>query len=78
MDGIVKNYSFVSLILFFCFLMYHKNASLDHLPSSMIVQTGTSERYIGIAAPHLAECMPISFGVNPSLSFPIAAASSLI
>jgi len=63
---------------FICFLMYRKNALLDHLPSSMIVQTRTPERYIAIAAPHLAECRPISFGVNPSLSFPIAAAASLI
>jgi hypothetical protein len=50
MDGIVKNSLFVSIFelisllnSFICFLMYHKNESLDHLPNSMIVQTGMPE-----------------------------------
>jgi hypothetical protein len=38
-----------------CFLMYCKNASLDHLPMSMMVYTGTPAWYISIAAPEQRE-----------------------
>ncbi len=37
---------------------------------------GTPERYIAIAAPLLAECRPISYGENPSVSLPMAAAAN--
>lgn len=60
--GIVKNFScWIILELtpvlnsFSCFLMYLRNASLDHLLRSMIVNTGTPSRYIAIAVPLLAE-----------------------
>ena len=43
-----------------CFLIYRRKASLDQRPIIMIVQTGTSPKYIAIAAPDLMECVPIS------------------
>ncbi len=60
--GIVKNFSFIIIFSlnsllnsFTCFLMYRKNASLDHLPRSIMVNTGTPERYMVMAAPLRAE-----------------------
>jgi hypothetical protein len=37
-----------------CFLMYLRKALLDHLPNSIILNTGIPARYIAIAAPLLA------------------------
>jgi len=50
--------------------MYHRNASLDHLPMSMIVKTGTPARYMAMADPERMECVPNSRAVNPSTSSP--------
>ena len=82
--GIVKNLSFVSIFLlipllnsFTCLRMYRRNASLDHLPSSITVYTGTPDKFIAMAAPLLAECNPIWSGVKPSSSGPMEAAAIL-
>ena len=59
-----------------CFLIYNRNASELHRPISMMVYTGTSSRYIAIAAPDLMECVPISEGSKPNLALPIAVAAA--
>jgi len=55
---------------FTCFRIYRRKASLDHLHSSMMVNTGTWAKYIAIAAPLLAEWRPICLDVNPRESRP--------
>ena len=50
--------------------MYRRKASLDQRPIIMIVKVGTSARYIAIAAPDRTEWVPMSSGLNPSLSSP--------
>lgn len=52
--------------------MYRRKASLDHRPSIIIVYTGTSPRYIAIAAPDLMECVPTSPFCIPILFLPTA------
>ena len=44
---------------------------------SMMVYTGTSSRYIAIAAPDLMEWVPNSEGSNPKVLLPIAFAADL-
>ena len=58
-----------------CFRMYRRKASLDHRPIIMIVNVGTLARYMAMAEPDLMECVPISSGSKPRLSFPICAAA---
>ena len=53
-----------------CFLIYRRNASLNHLPIIMMVKVGTLARYIAMADPDLIECVPISTGSKPKSSFP--------
>jgi len=55
--------------------MYLRKASLDHLPNSIIVNTGTPAKYIAIAALLLAEWKPICFTVKPNSSGPIVVAA---
>lgn len=57
--------------------MYLKKASLDHLPINIIVYTGTSSRYMDIAAPERRECVPISSGLNPKAASPMMVAADL-
>ena len=51
-----------------CLLMYNRNASLDHLPSNIIVDTGLRARYRAIAKLDRTECVPTSFFSNPKPS----------
>jgi len=67
-SAIVKNFSLWIILQLIewlnswtVFLIYLRKASLDHRPSSIIVNTGTPARYIAIAAPLLAECRPMIF-----------------
>ena len=48
-----------------CLRIYNKNASLDYLPSDIIVDTGLFARYNAIAKLELMECVPTSDPVNP-------------
>ncbi len=48
------------------------NELLNHLPTSMMVYTGTLARYITIAAPKQRECVPISLGLKPGQELPCA------
>lgn len=61
-----------------CRRMYLRKASLDHLPRSMMVYTGTLARYMAIAAPLRAEWSPTLSGVNPNSSSPRVAAARRI
>ena len=56
--------------------MYRRKASLDHLPIIIIVYTGTSPKYIAIAAPDRIECVPKSPGFSPRRSQPIELAAA--
>jgi hypothetical protein len=53
---------------FFDLLSVISKASLDRLPKSIIVNTGTPTWYIAIVVPLLAECRPIWSAVNPRIS----------
>ncbi len=55
-----------------CFLMYLRNAVLDHLPISMINKIGNPERYMAIAEPKQVDLVPISDQRMPSFVSPIA------
>jgi hypothetical protein len=59
-----------------CFLMYLRNALLDHLPISMIEKIGTPERYMAIAAPKQMDLVPISDRRMPSFVSPIVTTPS--
>ena len=59
-----------------CRRMYFKKASDDHRPMSIIMKTGVSSINIAMAAAERVECVPISLGENPSLSFPMLAAQA--
>ena len=59
-----------------CLRMYFKNASEDHRPMIIIMYTGVSSMNMAMAAADLFECVPMSAGSNPSLSFPMHAAFS--
>ena len=54
-----------------CFLIYFRNAMLYQLPISMIEKTGTSARYIAIAAPNRMDLVPISERRMPNFVPPI-------
>jgi hypothetical protein len=57
-EGMVKNSSFWIILLLMPLLNYgynEKKASLDHLPKSITVKTGTLAKTIAMAAPLLAE-----------------------
>ena len=77
MFGVVKKFSFWSIRVetleekpSTCLRMYRRKASLDHLPMIMIVNVGTLERYMAMAAPERRECVPISFSEKPRASLP--------
>ena len=83
-SGVVKNDSFLIIRVdtlcencSTCFRIYRRKASLDQRPIIMIVKVGTSARYIAIAAPDRTECVPMSSGLNPSLSSPSDLAADL-
>ena len=50
-----------------CFLMYRRNASLDHQPSIIIVKVATSARYIVMDSPDLIEWVSMSSGLKPRM-----------
>ncbi len=54
-----------------CFLMYFRNALLDHLPISMIKKIGALERYMTITAPEQMDFVPNSNRQIPSFVSPI-------
>ena len=53
-----------------CFWIYRRNASLFHLPMTIIVSGDTPVRYIYIAAPEQMKCVPIYIGPNHNLPLP--------
>jgi len=57
--------------------MYRRKASELHRPISMMVYTGTSSRYIAIAAPDRSECVPMSEILKPRVVSPMACAAAL-
>ncbi len=59
-----------------CFLMYLRNAVLDHIPISMIEKIGTLERYMAITAPKQMDLVLISDRRMPSFILPIATTPS--
>ena len=59
-----------------CFLIYFRNAVLDHLRISMIEKTGTPARYMAITAPERMDFVLISNRRVPSFVSPIATTPS--
>ncbi len=56
-----------------CLRMHRRKASLDHLPISIIVYTGTPARCISMAAPDRREWVPILCGSKPRRALPMEA-----
>ena len=80
-SGIVKRMSFLIirsdiplLNSSTCRRIYFRKASDDHRPMSIIIYTDVSSMNMAMAAADRLECVPISSGLKPNLSFPILAA----
>ncbi len=58
--------------------MYRRKASLFQRPNNMKVKTGTTDRYMAIAAPLQAECKPIWAAVKPRISGPMEVAAKRV
>ncbi len=61
-----------------CFLKVHRNASLDHLPMSMIVYTGNPARYIYITSPEQRKRVPILLCLKLRWALPITVEAAVL
>ena len=60
-----------------CCWMYTMNPSKRHLLMAMRVRSGTFVMCMAMAPPERRECVPTSYGVNPSLNAPTRLHSAL-